>query len=40
MKLSGRWFPHIVDSGNLYPIYMYIYKIVGDFARPSCLVIF
>ena len=26
MKLTGRWFPQIVDrdSGNLYPIYMYI----------------
>ena len=24
MKLTGRWFPHIVDrdSGNLYPIYI------------------
>ena len=28
MKLSGRWFPHIVDSGNLYPIYIY-YKNCG-----------
>ena len=27
MKLNGRWFPQIVDrdSGNLYPIYRYIY---------------
>ena len=27
MKLTGRWFPQIVDmdSGNLYPIYIYIY---------------
>ena len=26
MKLTGRWFPQIVDrnSGNLYPIYIYI----------------
>ena len=26
MKLNGRWFPQIVDrdSGNLYPIYIYI----------------
>ena len=25
MKLTGRWFPQIVDrdSGNLYPIYIY-----------------
>ena len=22
MKLGVRWFPHIVDSGNLYPIYI------------------
>ena len=30
MKLTGRWFPQIVDmdSGNLYPIYIYITKIV------------
>ena len=30
MKLTGRWFPQIVDmdSGNLYPIYIYIAKIV------------
>ena len=29
MKLTGRWFPQIVDrdSGNLYPIYIYITKI-------------
>ena len=28
MKLTGRWFPQIVDrdSGNLYPIYIYIYN--------------
>ena len=30
MKLNGRWFPQIVDrdSGNLYPIYIYIYNII------------
>ena len=30
MKLTGRWFPQIVDrdSGNLYPIYIYKTKIV------------
>ena len=30
MKLTGTWFPQIVDmdSGNLYPIYIYITKIV------------
>ena len=29
MKLTGRWFPQIVDmdSGNLYPIYIYKTKI-------------
>ena len=21
-SISGRWFPHIVDSSNLYPIYI------------------
>ena len=36
MKLSGRWFPQIVDSGNLYPIYIciYIYKIVVLASEP------
>ena len=26
MKLTGRWFPQIVDrdSGNLYPIYIFV----------------
>ena len=33
MKLSGRWFPHIVDSWNLYPIYIYI-KIVVLASEP------
>ena len=30
MKLTGTWFPQIVDmdSGNLYPIYIYLTKIV------------
>ena len=30
MKLTGRWFPQIVDRdrGNLYPIYIYKTKIV------------
>ena len=30
MKLNGKWFPQIVDwdSGNIYPIYIYITKIV------------
>ena len=36
MKLNGRWFPQIVDrdSGNLYPIYIYIYKIVVLASEP------
>ena len=38
MKLTGRWFPQIVDrdSGNLYPIYIYIYitKIVVLVSEP------
>ena len=36
MKLTGRWFPQIVDrdSGNLYPIYIYITKIVVLVSEP------
>ena len=36
MKLTGRWFPQIVnrDSGNLYPIYIYIAKIVVLVSEP------
>ena len=32
MKLTGRWFPQIVDrdSGNLYPIYIHSPKKVKD----------
>ena len=39
MKLTGMWFPQIVDrdSGNLYPIYIK-HKLAGDLGRPSCLV--
>ena len=48
MKLTGRWFPHIVDrdSGNLYPIYikqklwcLLLNLLAGDLGRPSCLVV-
>ena len=49
MKLTGRWFPQIVDrdSGNLFYVqYIYITKMVvflnlfaGDLGRPSCLVV-
>ena len=45
MKLIGRWFPHIVDSWNLYPIYILqklwcwlLNLLAGDPGRPSCLV--
>ena len=47
MKLTGRWFPQIVDrdSGNLYPIYIkqklwcsLLNLFAGDLGRPSCLV--
>ena len=47
MKLTGRWFPQIVDrdSGNLYPIYInqklwckLLNLLAGDLGRPSCLV--
>ena len=36
MKLTGRWFPQIVDrdSGNLYPIYIFITKIVVLVSEP------
>ena len=36
MKLTGRWFPQIVDgdSGNLYPIYIYETKIVVLASEP------
>ena len=36
MKLTGRWFPQIVDrdSGNLYLIYIYITKIVVLVSEP------
>ena len=36
MKLTGRWFPQIVDrdSGNLYPIYIYKTKIVVLVSEP------
>ena len=36
MKLTGRWFPQIVDrdSGNLYPKYIYITKIVVLVSEP------
>ena len=36
MKLAGRWFPQIVDrdSENLYPIYIYITKIVVLVSEP------
>ena len=36
MKLTGRWFPQIVDrdSGNLYPIDIYITKIVVLVSEP------
>ena len=36
MQLTGRWFPQIVDrdSGNLYPIYIYITKIVVLVSEP------
>ena len=30
MKLSGRWFPQIVDSGNLYPIYIYTIVVLAS----------
>ena len=38
MKLTGTWFPQIVDmdSGNLYPIYIYITKIVVLVFEPVC----
>ena len=48
MKLTGRWFPQIVDrdSGNLYPIYIkqklwckLLNLLAGDLGRPSCLVV-
>ena len=36
MKLTGRWFPQIVDrdSGNLYPIYIYRTQIVVLVSEP------
>ena len=49
MKLTGRWFPQIVDrdSGNLYPIYIkqkwwcYLLNLLAeDLGRPSCLVLY
>ena len=35
MKLTGRWFPQIVDrdSGNLCPIYIYIVVLVSEPVR-------
>ena len=36
MKLNGMWFPQTVDrdSGNIYPIYIYIYTIVVLASEP------
>ena len=48
MKLTGRWFPQIVDrDSGIYIQYIYITRIVvlvsepvrGDLGRPSCLVL-
>ena len=37
MKLTGRWFPQIVDrdSGNLYPIYICILYVAKYKSAPS-----
>ena len=37
MKLTGRWFPQIVDrdSGNLYPIYVLVSEPVRGRSRAT-----